>query len=96
MDQGSAVVNPDGSFTYTAANYLVTFDRFTVIASDGAVITVNVVLEIDPSVPTEGEVKPEGTGTGGSVEDKRKKSDLEASEPTPIPDQNDEPCDDCD
>jgi hypothetical protein len=73
-DHGSVVLNADGTFTYTADSYLVTFDRFTVLASDGTAIVVNVVLEIDPSVPTNGTVRPGGTGTGGDPDDARSTS----------------------
>jgi hypothetical protein len=77
-DQGNAAVSTDGSFTYTAANSRVTFDRFTVLASDGTFITVNVVLKIDKSIPTEGEVKPGGTKKGES-------SNLTSPDPTSTP-----------
>jgi hypothetical protein len=90
-DQGNVVVQPDGAFTYTADSYLVTFDQFTVLASDGTTITVNVVLEIDPSIPTYGEVKPGGTGNGGTVDevDARNPSNPTSPNPTTVPDQDD-------
>jgi hypothetical protein len=54
-----------------------------VLASDGTVITVNVVLEIDKSVPTYGEVKPGDGGGGGNPQDAR--SSAPSVEPDVVP-----------
>jgi hypothetical protein len=90
--QGSVAIQPDGSFTYMAAGQSVTSDQFIVRASDGTVITVNLVLEIDKSVPTYGEVKPGDTGYAGPVEDSRNPGNTVA-QPTDVPDDDngDEP-----
>ena len=63
-DQGRVVLYPDGSFTYTAASRWLMFDQFAVLASNDTLITVNLVLQIDPPVPEFGEGSPADTGTG--------------------------------
>jgi hypothetical protein len=82
--QGSVIVHDNGAFTYTADSYLVTSDRFTVLASDGTTITVNLILAVDTTVPTYGEVKPGGTGYGGPAEDARNPGST-APQPTATP-----------
>jgi hypothetical protein len=88
------VVQSDGAFTYTANSYAVTFDQFTVRASDSTMITVKLVLAIDKSVPTTGEVKPGGSGSGGSGGDPQdarspassdERDDKDDPEPTSTP-----------
>jgi hypothetical protein len=94
--QGSVVLQPDGAFTYTADSSLVTSDRFTVLASDGTTITVNLILAVDTTVPTYGEVQPGGTGYGGPVEDARNPSTASSPTPTSVPDdENEDSCDRC-
>jgi hypothetical protein len=82
-DHGTIMVNPDGSFTYTAESYRVTFDQFTVLASDGTRITVKLDLVIDTTVPTYGEVKPGSTGYGGPAEDARNPESTDDSDVAP-------------
>jgi hypothetical protein len=91
---GTAIVAPDGSFTYTAVSSLASSDQFTVIATalggETAIITVTVIYEVDKSIPTYGEVEPGGTGNGGPVEDARNPSNPSEPEPSAVPDQEDE------
>jgi hypothetical protein len=68
---GTVVVNPDGSFTYTAPVTLATGDTFTVLATapngETAVVTVVITFELDKTIPTYGEIKPGGPGSGGGT-----------------------------
>jgi hypothetical protein len=97
-NNGSVVVSPNGSFTYTAASTLVTSDTFTVLATapngETALVTINIILEIDPTVPTYGSVKPGSgggsNGGGGNAGDARSPSsddndDDDDVAPTPTP-----------
>jgi hypothetical protein len=56
--QGIVVVSPDGAFVYTAASRWAMFDQFIVVASNNTVITVNLVLQIDPTVPSFRDANP--------------------------------------
>ncbi|WP_052380483.1 Ig-like domain-containing protein [Paenibacillus camerounensis] len=69
---GSAVVNPDGSFTYTPATGFVGPDSFSVLVSDGrggtAVSTVTInVLNQNPVVQDQTLATPQNTPVAGQV-----------------------------
>jgi hypothetical protein len=86
---GNVVVNPNGTFTYTAATYGVTSDQFTILATadngETALITVTVTLEVDPGVSTTGTVKPGGSSSGGGDPVDARAGDPAEPQPTPVP-----------